>query len=358
MKNYDTIAVIGPTGNKDNVLLGDIENSSFVDAAYEVSILEGITNKVEDAADVTFHEGCLIQDNVLLDPFYMSDALKAASEADIVIFTGGIHYELEGEAQDREGWTIALPGKQVELMNKIKEETGKPIVVVLVGSCALQVSDFIDSADAIVMAGYPGMEGGNAVADVLFGDYNPSGKLTVTTPVNDGQMPYLGIPGESEFDFSNDISTGVGYRYYDKAGITPQFAFGYGLSYTTFDISDMKINGMAEFPFIVSEFSLPVTVSVDVTNTGTLEGSEVIQLYISYDENSTVSVPVKQLKGFAKVNLAPGETQTVEIELGQDEFSHYEMSSSQFVIETGLFHVLMGNSSDNLLLQGSVYLSE
>jgi beta-glucosidase len=279
----------------------------------------------------------------------MADAVNAAQEADIVIFIGGINYEIEGETKDRYNWTIDLPGKQVELINRIKGETGKPVVVVLIGGGAMRVNDFIDNVDALIMAGYPGMEGGNAIADILFGDYNPNGKLTMTFPVDDDQMPDFGSPGDEEFDFSNDIVRGVGYRYYDAMGLIPQYAFGYGLSYSTFELSNLKINGIAADQAQTIEVNaLPVSVSVDIANTGDRQGAEVVQLYLGWDETCSVPMPIKQLKGFEKINLAPGKTATVGFELGWDELSFYDVNTGGYIVEQGQFKIMVGNSSDNL----------
>lgn len=352
--DYNKIAVIGPNADKNDVLLGDgSSGSSYVDAAYQVTVFEGISNKV-GADKVDLKEGCLIKNNPLLDPFYMSDALSLAKQSDLVVFVGGINFDIEGEGNDRYDWTIDLPGKQLELINSIKEETGKPVIVVLLGGGAMSVVSFVDNVDALVMAGYPGMEGGNAVADILFGDYNPNAKLTMTFPYDEDQMPDLGAPGDEEFDFSNDIIDGVGYRYYDKFEIKPQYAFGYGLSYTTFELSNLKINNTpAPSSITIDADSLPLKVSFDITNTGQKEGAEVVQLYMSWDDNCSVPMPKKQLKGFKKVNLLPNETKNVDLYLTEDELSFYDINTKTFIVESGQYEIMIGNSSDNLSLHGS-----
>ena len=355
---YHKIAVIGPNADKINALCGDVDpGSSYVDAAYQVSVLAGMKNKI-GGERIRYKKGCMTKRSPF-DRFRMKDAIKAARLCDLILFVGGINYEIEGETRDRYQWTIDLPGSQAQLINRLKDETGKPVIIVLAGGGAMRVGGFIDKVDALIMAGYPGMEGGNAIADIIFGDYNPDGKLAMTIPECDADMPDLGSPGNVEFDFSRDITDGIGYRYYDRKNIQPQYAFGFGLSYTSFRISNLKLDDQTcSFPIEVKSGSMPVKVSVDVTNTGTRSGKEVIQLYLSHDPSCSVIMPVKQLKGFRKISLNPGETCTVHFKLTEAELAYYDISTKSFKGENGVYTVRVGNSSDFLPLIGSFRLTD
>ncbi len=351
MNKIGSIAVIGPNADLPEALLGEGKGgSSRVEAAYQVTALEGIRNKIHTSGKAIFAnyaEGCSLSGNILSnDLIKMNEAVTAAKEADVVIFVGGLNHTIEGEstsAGDRKDWTIELPGRQGELINRIKNETGKKIILILAGGGAIGISECIDNIDALLMAWYPGMEGGNALAEILLGEYNPGGKLCMTFPKDDCQMPDFGHPDDRLFDFSNDIITGVGYRYYDNhAEITPQYAFGYGLSYTTFEIKSLQIDAS----------SMPVKVRVEITNTGEIQGDEVVQLYLQ-DPQCSVPMPIKQLKAFKRVTLAPKASAMVEFELTEDKLSYYDVYSKSYRVEPGTFNVMVGNSSDNLLLTGS-----
>jgi hypothetical protein len=190
----------------------------------------------------------------------------------------------------------------------------------------------------LIYAFYPGQEGGNALADVLFGDYNPGGKMPVTMPKDDSQLPAWN-------DNLND-DYGCGYRWYDRMNYIPQFAFGYGLSYTTFSYSNLFISPSTVLPGEL------VILQVDVTNSGTRTGDEVVQLYLS-DTVSTIPMPVKELKAFKRVTLDPAQTATVEFSLTADELYYYNETSNTYEVEPGEFIVRVGGSSDNLPLTGS-----
>ncbi len=346
-----TIAVIGPNADLHEALLGEGKGgSSRVEAAYQVTTLEGIRNKINTSGKeitVNYAEGCSLSGNILSnDLIKMNDAVAVAKGADVVIFVGGLNRTIEGEstsAGDRKDWTIELPGRQGELINRIKNEAGKKIILILVGGGAIGISECIDNIDALLMAWYPGMEGGNAIAGILLGEYNPGGKLCMTFPKDDSQMPDFGHPDDRLFDFSNDIITGVGYRYYDNyTGITPQYAFGYGLSYTTFEMKNLQIDAD----------SMPVKVRLEITNTGDVEGDEVVQLYLQ-DPQCSVPMPIKQLKAFARITLAPKASAMVEFELTEDKLSYYDAHSKSYRVENGIFNIMVGNSSDHLPLTGS-----
>ncbi|MBN1270012.1 MAG: glycoside hydrolase family 3 C-terminal domain-containing protein, partial [Kiritimatiellae bacterium] len=218
-------------------------------------------------------------------------------------------------------------------------------VVVLVNGTPVDMRGWLDAAPAIVEAWYPGQEGGHALARVLFGDVNPSGKLPVTFPKRLEDNPSHGnYPGGGgRVDYAEGIH--VGYRHYDTKGVEPQFPFGHGLSYTSFEYGNLKVS-----PGTASK-DTPVTVTVDVQNTGSRPGAEVVQLYV-HDVESGLPRPLKELKAFEKITLAPGEKKTVKFTLGRDALSFYDPDRGGWVAEPGEFEVMVGSSSRDIRLQG------
>ncbi|PJJ67486.1 beta-glucosidase [Chryseobacterium geocarposphaerae] len=257
------------------------------------------------------------------------EALKLAQHADYIIVTAGIH---EGEFQDRS--SLSLPGNQEKFIQEVSK-LNKPTTVVLIGGSAIKTTDWKDKVGAILDAWYPGEEGGNAVAKVLFGAENPSGKLPVTFPIEEGQLPLT----------YNHHPTGRGNDYYDLSG-EPLYPFGFGLNYTTFEISDLQLNKtkFAENDIIIAK--------VNVKNTGSKAGSEVVQLYVK-DLLASVSRPIIELKGFKKVELKPGESKQISIEVPVKELQFLD-STMNWVIEKGTYRVFVGNSSKNLPLKQNV----
>jgi beta-glucosidase len=235
-----------------------------------------------------------------------------------------------GEASSRSD--ISLPGQQTALIQAIAA-TGKPYVVVLMNGRPLTLGWVADNAPGLLEAWYPGTEGGNAVADALFGKVNPGGKLTMSFPRNVGQIPisYNELPTGRPADPNNKYTS----RYLDVAN-TPQYAFGYGLSYTTFSLSNLHVSGS------VSR-SGTVTVSADLANTGSVAGDDVAQLYIHQDGTSILQ-PVRRLDGFQRVTLAPGQTKTVTFTVGRDQVGFYN-NSGQFEVDPGTVSVYVGDNS-------------
>ena len=276
---------------------------------------------------------------IALTQVVSSAARTIAATSDVVIYCGGLDGSQEGEGFDRVGGSIQLPGKQQDIINAL-EAANKNIIVVLFSGGICGVSKCIDNIKGLVYAFYPGQEGGNALADVLFGDYNPGGKLPVTMPKSDTQLP--------PWLQNDDLNTGYGrgYRWFDKMGYTPQYAFGFGLSYTTFTYSNLILTPTAVNP------GEQVTVTVDVTNSGSRVGDEVVQLYLS-DTTSTVSMPMKQLKGFKRVTLNPGQTSTVTFTLTADELYYFKEETNTYEVDPGQYTVRIGGSSDNLPVMGT-----
>ena len=335
-----TVALVGPS---TQVAQLDGFGSSWVDPPYAVSPYEGLVNRI-GAGQVLWAHGCDINST---DTSGFQAAREVAAAADYVIFVGGLDQSQEGENYppgpvDRTNDSVELPGVQQDLINALAEENPN-VVVVLKSGGICSIPSAIDNARGFLYAFYPGMEGGNAIADVLYGDYNPSGKLPVTMPVDDAQMPAWNS------SFSDDYN--CGYRYYDELELTPQFAFGFGLSYTTFAYSNFTVNG----PTL--PVGQPVQFSVDVTNTGDVMGEEVVQLYV--ENNATdVWMPKKELKGFEKVELQPGETATVNFELTANELFYYDEATAAYAVAAGDYVARVGGASDALELNAAFTLEE
>jgi beta-glucosidase len=263
-------------------------------------------------------------------------AKAAAMQADQVVLALGETREMSGEAAARTD--LGLPGDQEGLIDAIKS-TGKPFVIVLFNGRPLALSDIADKPNAILEAWFPGVEAGNAVADVLFGKVNPGGKLPVSFPQRVGQVPiyYNHEPTGRPCDVNSKWDS----RYRDLATCAPLWAFGYGLSYTTFDISNLQLSSTR-----VSKRGT-VTASVDVKNTGSRKGDEVVQLYI-HDPVASISQPVRRLRGFERVTLDPGQSKTVSFQLDASDFGFYD-NNGRFVVEPGQIDVYAGDSSNATL---------
>jgi beta-glucosidase len=265
----------------------------------------------------------------------MERAVKAAAGADVAVVFVGTSEEWETEGFDRED--MELPGRQSELVEKVAAANPRTVVVLNNGA-PVTMYQWVDKVAAIVEAWFPGQECGNAVAGILFGEINPSGKLPLTMPVRLEDNPaFINYPGEfGSILYGEGIF--VGYRYYDKKLIEPLFPFGHGLSYTTFAYSSCRVS-----PSELSENQL-LNIELEVTNTGNRFGKETVQLYI-HDIESTVSRPPKELKGFTKVYLEPGETRTVSFRLDMRSLSFYDPENKRWLAEPGEFEILIGSSS-------------
>jgi beta-glucosidase len=267
------------------------------------------------------------------DPIQAAAAL--ARKSDVAIVFAGLTDEWESEGFDRPD--MELPGDQVKLIEQVATANPNTIVVINAGSPLSM--NWLDKVAAVVWAWYPGQECGNAIADVLFGDVNPSGKLPTTFPKRLQDNPaYLNYPGENgQVCYGERLF--VGYRYYDKKDIAPLFPFGYGLSYTTFEYRNLVLDTTGDM----------IRVSVDVQNTGKRLGKEIVQVYIR-DVQSRLVRPEKELKAFAKVALEPGEAKTVALTLDREALSYYDPAVKSWVAEAGEFEVLVGSSSRDIRL--------
>lgn len=275
----------------------------------------------------------------------MEDAVALAKRADIAIVVAGLSSEWESEGYDRVD--MELPGAQNELIEKVAAANPNTVVVVNVGSAVSM--PWVDKVAAVLYQWYNSQETGNALADILFGDTNPSGKLPTTFPVRLEDNPaYINYPGENGKVLYGE-GLFVGYRYYDKKKVEPLFPYGFGLSYTRFTYSNLQL-GAQEFS---AESGLEV--SFDVTNSGDRSGKEIVQLYVR-DVRSALVRPEKELKAFAKVDLAPGETRTVRFHLDQEAFWYYNPARGGWITEPGEFEILVGASSRDIRLSGNAAL--
>lgn len=264
-------------------------------------------------------------------------AVRLAATSDVAIVCVGLGGEWQSEGFDRPD--MELPGRQNELIEQVAAANPRTIVVLNTGSPITM--PWLTEVAAVVQAWYPGQECGNSIADVLFGDSNPSGKLPQTFPVRVQDNPaYLNFPGENGKIYYGEWIF-IGYRYYDKKQVAPLFPFGFGLSYTTFDYSSLRLSAQQISP------DDTLQVSVDVTNTGQRAGKEVVQLYIR-DVEAHLQRPEKELKAFAKVQLEPGEHKTVTLSIDRNALAYYDDLVRQWVAEAGEFEVLVGASSQDI----------
>ena len=279
------------------------------------------------------HLGCLPP--VSTDTIERAVHLAAAS--DVAIVCVGFGGDWQSEGFDRRD--MALPGKQDELIEQVAAANPRTIVVLNTGSPITM--PWLDKVAAVVQAWYPGQECGNAMADVLFGDTNPSGKLPQTFPVRLEDNPaYLNFPGENGKVYYGE-GLFVGYRYYDKKKIAPQFPFGFGLSYTTFDYSSLSLSSQQLGP------DDTLQVSIDITNTGQRAGKEIVQGYVR-DPQAHLQRPEKELKAFAKVQLEPGERKTVTLSIARDALAYFDDLAGLWVAEAGEFELLVGASAQDI----------
>ncbi|MDD6228555.1 MAG: glycoside hydrolase family 3 C-terminal domain-containing protein [Bacteroidales bacterium] len=355
------IAVIGENAIKMMTVGG---GSSSLKAAYEITPLQGLKNRLGKEYEISYARGYVgdttgeyngVRTNQDLRDFrskeeLLADAVKTAKDADLVLFFGGLNKAPHNDAEDFDRTTMDLPYGQNELIDALAK-ANKNLVVVNISGTGVAMP-WVNKVPAIVQAWYLGNETGNTLADILSGDVNPSGKLPYTyyTSLDQVGAHKLGAyPGTKTKDrFGNEMwdmpyneGIYVGYRYIDKNKLKPNFPFGHGLSYTTYKY------GKATVDKAVGAKGDKFTVSVPVTNTGKRAGSETVQLYIS-DLKSSVDRPVKELKGFSKVALQPGETKTVTFEIDEPALSFFDADKHAWVSEPGDFEALVGASSADI----------
>jgi len=329
---FHSIAVIGPYAAKAMTGGG---GSSKVNPLYTVDPVPGIKNRVGPQITVTFADGSDI-----------AAAVALAQSADVAIVMVG---DNQSEGRDQ---SISLSGNQNELVQSVAEANPRTVVIVKSGSAILM--PWVDSVPAILESWYPGEEDGNAVAAVLFGDFNPSGKLPMTFPRNLEDLPastpeqYPGVGGVAHY--SEGVF--VGYRHYDAHGVDPLFAFGHGLSYTSFVYNNLAITpSSASF---INDPAQTFAVELDVTNAGSYAGGEVVQLYVGMPATENVPQPPQQLKGFQKVYLNPGDTIHVQLLLDARSLSYWDITTHNWLAAPGTYQIIVGSSSRDTRLQGEI----
>lgn len=366
LSQYRSIAVIG-----ENAVLKFARgrNSAGVKAFREVTALDGILARVGGAANVQYAEGFRqpefrwgrkqdqagvrtdeLSSATAGDAAALADrAIRAARQSDLVIFVGGLTHQAFADDEGTDRRNLSLPSHQDELIVRLARANPHLVVVLISGSPV--VMPWLDKAPSVLQAWYGGSEAGTALAAVLFGDVNPSGKLPCTYPKSLGDEPaeqggartYPGLNGTVHYD----EGLFVGYRWFDAKNIEPLFPFGFGLSYTTFTYGNLKVLG---------DGGPAATVECEITNTGARAGAEVVELYVQPKHPGVVR-PVKELKGFARVSLKPGETKNVSIPLNGRSFAYYSPERKGWVAEAGEYGMLVGASSRDIRLQGSYTLA-
>jgi len=334
-----SLAVIGPLAEAKR----DLEGGWIVgsDESRVVSLVEGIRTQLAPGARLTVARGC---DVACTDPAGFDAAVAAAKDAEAVLLVLGESWDMSGEAKSRVD--IGLPGRQAELFERLAA-TGKPVVVVVLAGRPLVFENVAAKAAAILYAWFPGAQGGNAVADVLFGAYNPSGKLPMTFPRSVGQIPISYQQYRTGRPVLNEANIVYRSAYIDSPN-TPRYAFGHGLSYTSFAYSDLAL----------SQASMrqgdKVTLSFTLANTGKHAGEEVAQLYIR-DPVASIVRPLMELKGFQKIKLEPGERRKLSFEIDRNLLAFHNRKLDR-VAEPGEFELMVGTASDAIRLRGKLTL--
>jgi beta-glucosidase len=339
LKRDGKLAVIGSFARNPRYQGG---GSSHINPTKLDSILEQIEITAGKNTNVVYADGYNLENDVV-DQDLINEAVDVAKDADKVVIFVGLPDRYESEGYDREH--LRIPDNHIELIDAI-EQVNKNIVVVLSNGAPIEMP-WLHKVKGLLEAYLGGQAVGGAIADVLFGEVNPCGKLAETFPKKLSDNPsFLYFPGEEDkVEYKEGIF--VGYRYYDKKEIEPLFPFGYGLSYTTFEYSNLTVSKKE------LKDTETVTVSVRIKNTGSVAGKEIIQLYVR-DVESTVNRPMKELKGFEKVELQPGEEKTVYFELSKRAFSYYNESIKGWHVESGEFEILVGKSSKEIVLKETV----
>lgn len=337
-KETKTIAFIGPLvkERKQNMGFWSVELPEVDYDKHIVSQWDGVQNKVGNAVKLLYAKGCEIEgDNK--DGF--AEAVAVANQSDVVVLSIGERRDMSGEAKSRSN--LRLPGVQEELIKAI-QVTGKPIVVLINAGRPLIFNYTADTVPAILYTWWLGTEAGNAIADVLFGDYNPSGKLPMSFPREEGQIPIYYNHFNTGRPAPSDTATNYVSAYTDLKN-SPKFPFGFGLSYTTFDYSDLKLSKNKIKKTDVIE------VSTTITNSGKVAGEEVVQLYLK-DKVGSVVRPIIELKDFQKIKLNAGETKVIKFKIDNEKLSFYN-TALQWVSEPGEFEVMIGSSSADIRLK-------
>jgi beta-glucosidase len=355
-----SIAVIGNNAKKKNALGGF---GAGVKTKREVTPLEGLQNRLLESVKINYAEGYqeryapkkigvlgevaevgeVTQEQLEtideLDPKMLEEAIKAAKNSDVAVIFAGSNRDFETEASDRAD--LELPFGQVELIEEVLKVNPNTIVV-MIGGAPFDLGTIKQKSSALVWSWFNGSEGGNALADVLLGNVNPSGKLPWTMPKKLEDSPAHAtnsFPGDKSVSYDEGLL--VGYRWFDTKNIEPLYPFGFGLSYSSFDIKNVQVD---KEDYTKSE---TIYVTLTIENTGEVDGKEVVQLYVS-KANSEVERAVQELKGFKKVLVETGQTKTITLELPVSELAYYNVSQKAWTVESGTYSLKIGNSSRDL----------
>jgi beta-glucosidase len=347
-KKIHSIALIGPNAGVARTGGG---GSSLVRPKQAITPEEGIRDVAGSDVKVTYALGVGMEgekpelDGTEARAKLRKEAADAAAQSDVAIVVVGRYPKLEGESFDVA--TMDLPPGQDELIQAVEAANPRTIVVLNTGD-PVTMTRWIEKTPAILFMGYGGQEGGKALANILFGVANPSGKLPVTMPKHFEDSPAYGLyPGEHlKVNYAEGIY--VGYRYFDTKKVEPQFPFGFGLSYTSFEYSGLDVHSSRVG-------SKEPAVTVTVKNTGASAGAEVVELYI-HDGHSQIDRPERELKGFRRVELKPGESRLVEFWLTRQDFSYWSAEKKNWVAEPGAFEVQIGGSSRNIQVRAPLEL--
>jgi beta-glucosidase len=360
LEGVKSIAVIGNNATKKNALGGF---GAGVKTKREVTPLEGLQNRLPGGIKINYAEGYqekytpkkeakfgdVTQERMgtvdILDAKIVEEAMNAAKNSDVVIVFAGSNRDYETEASDRA--SLALPFGQEELIQKVLEVNPNTIVV-LIGGAPFDIGNIKEKSSALVWSWFNGSEGGNALADVILGNVNPSGKLPWTMPKKLSDSPAHAtnsFPGDETVEYKEGIL--VGYRWFDTKNIEPLYPFGYGLSYTNFEFSDLKTNKES---YTDNEI---IEVTFNIKNTGDFDGKEVAQLYVS-DPESSVEKAAQELKGFRKIFVKSGDSENVTILLNAKDLAYYNEAKKDWTVEKGAYILKIGKSSREIIKETSI----
>lgn len=338
IESLDRILVVGENAVK---MMSRDGGSSEAKSKYEVVPLEGIRKYAANRIEINYQPGYSSAASKAVNDSLHAEAVKAAKNADLILYIGGMNKSLYQDCEGVDRQSYNLPYDQDALITALAVENPSLVAVMICGNA--YAMPWCPKVPAIVQAWYGGTEAGNAIASVLFGETNPSGKLPFSFPVkieDNSAHAFNAYPGDGEtVEYKEGIF--VGYRWFEKKRIKPQFAFGHGLSYTSFDYGKVMLDKKT------MKSDENITVTIPVTNSGKREGAEVVQLYIT-DMESSLPRPIKELKGFKKIKIAPGETVEVDFTVGKDALSFYDPERHEWVVEPGKFQVQVGTASDDI----------
>jgi beta-glucosidase len=363
LSKIKTLAVIGDNATRKHALGGV---STTMKARYEITPLDALQKKLEgkvlinyakgyDVPEPKWRRGFSLSQNLssILDSVneeYIKEAVEIAKKSDYVLIFGGLNHDRGNDSEGTDKPGMKLPYGQDRLISEILKVNPRTAVILLCGS-PVELGDWFSNVPALLQHSYLGMEEGTAITEVIFGDINPSGKLSMTFPEKLEDSPAHAIGDYPGYWGRVQYKEGllVGYRYFDTKNVEPMFPFGYGLSYTRFEYANLKL------PSEIKMNDKEIMVSFEIKNTGKREGKEIAQVYIR-DVESSLERPYKELKGFGKVDIKPGKTKKLTVKLDKRAFQFYDPEEMQWIAEPGKFEILIGSSSKDIWLKGETEL--